>query len=66
MKPEKIQRIKLVVSDEETPLIELKGSIQLRVDAVELVDQQLNPIGKVAARLCGGSRICMVLMDVGS
>ena len=64
MNPEKIQKIKLVVSDEEAPLIQVKPGMQLKVEAIELVDQQLKAVSIGAARLCAGNRICIALVDI--
>ncbi len=66
MKPKEIHKIKLIVSEEEAPRIQLKPGMQLKVDVVELVDQKLNPVSVGAARLCGATTVCMALIDIGN
>ncbi len=64
MKPEAIHKIKLVVSEEEAPRIQLKPGMQLKVEAIELVDQQLSTASIGAARICGGTTVCIAIIDV--
>lgn len=57
-------KLKLIVSDEKNPSVNLKPGMKLHVTAVQLLDPSLKPSKKVAARLCSGSGTCVALIDI--
>ena len=59
----KTPKVKLIVSDEERPMIRLQPGLQVRVEEFQLLDENLE-IPKIGARLCGGSGTCLALIDI--
>ena len=54
----------LIVSDEKKPAIAVKAGKRYEVHMVQLVDSQLNPSKKIAARLCGETDQCQALIEI--
>ena len=59
----KTPNVKLIVSDEERPMIRLQPGLHVRVEEFGLLDENLE-IPKIGARLCGGSGTCLALIDI--
>jgi hypothetical protein len=59
------KKLRLIVSDEKSPAVELKAGMKLDVVAVTLIEPTLKKSKAVAARLCGGTSTCLALVDVG-
>lgn len=57
-------KIKFIASEEKNPTVKLKPGMKLEVIAVDLVEPTLKASKKVAARLCGGSRTCVALVEI--
>ncbi len=62
--PSESGKIHLIESDDTEPTIKVKAGHRFEVKAVRIVDPQLNPSKKVAARLCGGTDTCLALIEV--
>ncbi len=56
--------IKFIETEVENPSIDLKPGMKFKVEVIELVDSNLKPIKKGAARLCGGTSTCLALVDI--
>ena len=54
-------KVRLIASDDEHPTIEVRPGMRFEVTATTIVDAKLKPVGKVAARLCGGTDTCLAL-----
>ena len=57
-------KIHLVESDDQRPTIKLKPGMRFEVHATTIVDTELKPAEKVAARLCGGTSTCLALVEI--
>lgn len=57
--------LKMIVSDDRRPKIEIKPGMSLQVVSTMLVGPDLKRIKNIGARLCGGGGTCMALIDVG-
>ena len=53
----------LVVSEDESPKIQIQAGMKFEVVTLKVVDESLKQPGKVAARLCGGTDTCLALID---
>jgi len=58
-------KLKLIVSDEKNPTVNLKPGMKLNVTTVELLAPSFKPAKAGAARLCGGSGTCVALVEIG-
>jgi len=56
--------IHLIESEESEPAVKLKAGYRFEVRAVAIVDPELRPSEKVAARLCGGTTTCLALVEL--
>lgn len=57
-------RVKLMVSDEKRPKVQLKPGVKFHVTSVSLVDATLKRPSRLGARLCGGTSTCIALVDI--
>jgi hypothetical protein len=57
-------QVRLIDSDDAEPTIKLKPGMRFEVHATTIVDTELKPARKVAARLCGGTSTCLALIEV--
>jgi len=55
--------LRLVVSNDPKPAVQLEPGMKLDVVAVSLVTPALKPAGALAARLCGGTSTCLALVS---
>jgi hypothetical protein len=62
--PSTVGKIHLIESDDSEPTIKVKAGHRFEVRSVSIVDAQMNPTSKVAARLCGGSGTCLALVEI--
>ena len=63
-KAERATAGKLVVSEKASPAVTLKPGMRFDVRRVDIVNPDLKKVGKVAARLCGGTSTCLALIDL--
>jgi hypothetical protein len=57
-------KVHLIVSDETQPSVKLKPGMKFKVHATTVVNTDLKPAGKIAARLCGGTTTCLALVEI--
>jgi hypothetical protein len=57
-------KIHLVESDESEPALKVKPGMRFEVRATTIVDAEMKPVKKVAARLCGGTTTCLALVEI--
>jgi hypothetical protein len=63
-KVEPAAKIHLIESDDVEPNLKLKAGMRFEVQATTIVDINMKPAGKVAARLCGGTTTCLALIEI--
>jgi hypothetical protein len=54
----------VIVDDREQPTLALRPGMKFEVHATSIVDAELKPSTKIAARLCGGSGTCLALVEL--
>jgi hypothetical protein len=54
----------LIDSDESQPTVTVKPGMRFEVRATTVVDTEMKPAKKVAARLCGGTTTCLALVEL--
>jgi hypothetical protein len=59
-----VPTVHLIESDDAEPKVKIKPGTKFEVRATQVVDTQLTPTGKVAARLCGGTSTCVALVEI--
>jgi hypothetical protein len=57
-------KMKLIVSDDSSPAVNLKAGQKLQVIGVSVVTPDLKKGGPIAARLCGGTNTCLALVEL--
>ena len=57
-------KMKLIVSDDSSPAVNLKAGQKLQVIGVSVVTTDLKKGGPIAARLCGGTNTCLALVEL--
>lgn len=57
-------KVHLIQSDDTEPNIKVKPGMRFEVHATTLVDAELKPAGRIAARLCGGTDTCLALVEL--
>ena len=59
-------KVKLVLHNDENPMVRLEPGMKIRVETVDLIgsDLDLEKLKKVGARLCGGTSYCLALVDI--
>ena len=57
-------KMHLIESDETEPTIKVKPGMRFEVRATTIVNPELKPAVKVAARLCGGTSTCLALVEI--
>ncbi|WP_029032298.1 hypothetical protein [Salinarimonas rosea] len=57
-------RVHLIETDDPEPALRLKPGMRFEVRATTVVDPELKPVKKSAARLCGGTNTCLALIEV--
>ena len=58
-------KIRLIVSEEDYPKVRLKPGLNLKVEKIEILDEDFQEIQKkIGSRLCGGSGTCLALIDI--
>lgn len=62
--PSAAGKIHLVELDDAEPTIKVRLGHRFEVRSISIVDPQLNPTKKVAARLCGGTDTCLALVEI--
>jgi hypothetical protein len=60
----KVPSVHLIESDDAAPSLKLKPGMKFEVHLSSVVDAELNPSDKIAARLCGGTSTCLALVKV--
>ncbi|WP_372425293.1 hypothetical protein [Salinarimonas chemoclinalis] len=56
-------RVHLIETDDPEPVLRLKPGMRFEVQATTVVDPELKPVKKSAARLCGGTNTCLALIE---
>lgn len=56
--------LKLIVSDEKQPAVDLKPGMRLDVVSITLLDPQFKKARAGGARLCGGTNTCLALHEI--
>lgn len=54
----------LIQSDDTEPKITVKPGMKFEVRTISVVDTELKPGAKIAARLCGSDDTCIALIEV--
>ena len=62
--PSAAGKIHLIESDDTEPTIKVKAGHRFEVRSISIVDAQMNPTKKLAARLCGGTDTCLALVEI--
>ena len=57
-------KIKLIISDDANPSVNVKAGQKLEVISVAVVTPDLKKGGPIAARLCGGTSTCLALVEL--
>jgi hypothetical protein len=57
-------KVHLIESDEAQPTLKIKPGMRFEVRATTIVDSEMKPGKKVAARLCGGTTTCLALVEI--
>jgi hypothetical protein len=57
-------KVYLIESDQSQPALKVKPGMRFEVRATTIVDTELKPGKKVAARLCGGTTTCLALVEL--
>jgi hypothetical protein len=57
-------KVHLIESDEPEPALKVKLGMRFEVRATTIVDTEMKPAKKVAARLCGGTTTCLALVEL--
>jgi hypothetical protein len=61
----KERKMKLIVCDDEHPVVPLRAGMRFEVVSVPLVDPTLKKSQPIAGRLCGGTSTCLALVEIG-
>jgi hypothetical protein len=54
----------LIASEDAAPALKMKHGMRFEVRAITVVDSDLKPSKKIAARLCGGTDTCLALVEI--
>lgn len=68
-KSQKLLPVKLIVSDDEQPTVQLKAGMRFEVVSVSVVQSNLTDLvdsDRIGARLCGGSGTCLAIVDIAT
>lgn len=60
----RVPTVHLVESDDATPVVALKPGMRFEVRVTRVIDPQMRPAKKIAARLCGGTDTCLALVEI--